>query len=72
MASIASQLDRLLTQLVEDSEDKITVTFADGTRRMLDAGDCISLIHNDAGNIGRFEGAGRGLLVDLLNAILEV
>lgn len=70
---IESRIARLTEQLARDTTSKITVVFADGTRRLMDGGECIDLIMGNTANIGRFEcGKGCGLLVDLLNGLLEI
>lgn len=71
--TINSRIDRLTKQLAQDSREKITVTFSDGSKRQLSGGECIDLVTGSTDNVGRFEGGkGCGLLVDLLNALLEV
>lgn len=70
--TIVSRIDRLITQLAQDSSERITVTFSDGSKRKLSGEECINLIARDAASVGRFEGgAGCRLLPDLLNGLLE-
>lgn len=71
--TINSRIDRLMEQLTKESIGKITVVFSDGSKRRLSGGECIDLVAGNTDNIGRFEGGkGCGLLVDLLNGLLEV
>lgn len=71
--TINDRLDRLINQLAQDSNGKIVATFSDGSKRRLSGGECIDLVAGNTDNIGRFEGGkGCGLLVDLLNGLLEV
>lgn len=67
------RIARLMKRLTQANSGKITVVFADGTRRLMDGGECIDLVMDDAANIGCFEGGnGCGHLTDLLNGLLEV
>lgn len=72
--NINDRIARLTEQLAKENTGKITAVFADGTKRRLTGGECIDLIAaGNTDNIGRLEGGGKGngLLVDLLNGILE-
>lgn len=73
-SSIEARIARLMEQLARETTNKITVVFADGTRRLMDGGECIDLIMGNTANIGRFEGGGGGCgcLTDLLNGLLEI
>lgn len=71
--TINSRIDRLMEQLAKENIGKITVVFSDGSKRQLSGGECIDLVVGNTDNIGRFEGGkGCGLLVDLLNGLLEI
>lgn len=72
--TINDRIARLTEQLAKENTGKITAVFADGTKRQLTGGECIDLVMNSLDKVGRFEGGGKGngLLVDLLNGLLEV
>ena len=72
--TINSRIDRLMEQLAKENIEKITVVFSDGSKRRLSGGECIDLVAGNTDNIGRFEGGGKGngLLVSLLNGLLEI
>lgn len=72
--TINDRIARLTEQLAKENTGKILVVFADGRKGYMDAGACIDLISTtNIDQIGRFEGGGKGngLLLDLLNGILE-
>ncbi len=71
MNNIHSRLERLMRRIADEHKGNLTVTFADGTRRIMDGGECVNLVYTDTDKIGRFEG-GDGHLADLLNGLLEV
>lgn len=72
MPSIETRISRLMDTLARETANKITVVFSDGTRQLMDGGECIDLVMGDIANIGRFEGgSGCGILTDLLNGLLE-
>lgn len=50
----------------------ITVEFCDGTRRTLDACDCVGLVRDSSESVTGFSGggSGSGRLVGLLNGLL--
>lgn len=60
-----------MRRIADENKGKLTVTFADGTRRMMNGGECVSLLYTDANKIGWFEG-GDGHLADLLNGLLKM
>lgn len=73
-SSIESRLTRLVEQLVRDGTGKVTVIFADGTRRMMDGGEAVDLVLSQPDNIGRVTATGNrnGLLPGLLNGLLKI
>ena len=73
MSNIKNRINRLMDALAQEAGGKITVIFADGTRRLMDGGECIDLIMGDTTNIAHFEGgSGCGRMTDLLNGLLEI
>ncbi len=72
MKSILSRLQNIHEQLEREGNGKISVTFNDGTTRLIDGGAAVDLALNNLDSVARFEGRGdgSGQLPDLLNGLL--
>jgi len=73
MASILSRLESIQRQLDRNGAGKISVTFKDGTHRLMDGGECVDLMFDSPGVVAQFEaqGDGSGALCDLLNGLIS-
>lgn len=67
-------LTRLVEQFVRDSTGKVTVIFADGTRRMVDGGEAVDMVPSQPDKVGRVTATDKRnrLLPDLLNGLLAI
>ncbi len=73
MKSILSRLQHIQERLEHEGSGKISVTFTDGTTRLLTGSECIDLVLDSPSTAARFEaqGDGNGALPDLLNELLK-
>lgn len=69
-----NKIDGLIERMKRIDDGKITVFFKDGSKRLLDAEECIDLIMQPLDTVERFEGngAGNGKLPDLLTDLLTM
>ena len=65
-----NKIDDLIERMKRIDDGKITAIFQDGSKRLLEAVECIDLIIQSPDEVERFEGGDNGKLPDLFNDLL--